>query len=102
LKAYSEASAEDDEARIRAAQRLVIGNNLEDVQDVIYTGKKITAKRNVADAYELAIQHPEDGDPNTAWGLANGLTRLSQLSQYTDERVDLDRAAGAVLALSSN
>jgi hypothetical protein len=63
---------------------------------------KIVGKAQVADAYELATRHEDvDGNPNTAWGFAQGLTRLSQLEQYTDDRVALDLAASKVLALAA-
>ena len=55
----------------------------------------------MSDGYELAIEHETtDGDPRTAWGMANGLTRLSQSLPYADERVALDRAAGKVLEMA--
>jgi hypothetical protein len=102
LKAYAESSAAADEARIKSAKNLSLGNNLEEVQLLIYNNKKITSKKNVAAAYELAtIYEKEDGNPNVAWGLANGLTRLSQQTPFTDERVALDKAAGEVLALAA-
>lgn len=102
LKAYAEASVQAEEDRIKRAKDFVLGRNLEDVQDLLYGTKRLTAKKNIADAYELATMHEDtDGNPNTAWGLAQGLTRLSQRTSYTDERVALDTAAGEVLALAA-
>jgi hypothetical protein len=36
--------------------------------------------------------------PASFWGLANGATRVSQETAYQDERYELDRLAGAILA----
>lgn len=102
LKNYANASAVEDEARIRSAKNLILGRNVEDVQDKVFRELKIVGKSQVSDAYELATRHEDvDGNPNTAWGFAQGLTRLSQLEQYTDDRVALDLAASKVLALAA-
>lgn len=102
VKKFAEASVEEDERKIVRAQSLVLGANLEDVQDLVFGQKRITSKKNVAEAYEITVQNEKsDGNPNTAWGLAQGLTRLSQRSLYTDDRVSLDLAAGRVLALAA-
>ena len=53
------------------------------------------------DAFDLAdINHDLDGDPLTAWGLAQGITRLSQTTPFADERAKLDRAAGKALRIA--
>jgi hypothetical protein len=43
----------------------------------------------------------DDGDWRTAWGFAQKLTRVSQLTPYQDDRDRLDRAAGRLLALAA-
>jgi hypothetical protein len=102
LKAYAEESAAEDIARINAAKAKILGKNLEEVQKLVFGDLRLTTKRNVGDAYELATVHEkEDGNPNTAWGLAQGLTRLSQSEPYADARTELDRAAGSILALAA-
>jgi len=59
------------------------------------------SKEQCENAYVLALRHAEDHntEPNTAWGYAAGLTRLSQ-GAFTDKRVEIDRAAGKVLELA--
>lgn len=54
-------------------------------------------------AYDQAVKHPEDhvgASPASAWGFAQGLTRLSQQQAYTADRVNLDRAAGKVVRMA--
>ena len=59
-------------------------------------------RKHLLRVFELAEEHNDtDGDPYTAWGFANGLTRLSQCTPFADERVQLDRYAGRVLALAA-
>lgn len=54
------------------------------------------------EAYDVAEEHRDtEGAPTTPWGLANGVTRLSQKSRFADRRVNLDRIAGRVLAAYS-
>ena len=42
----------------------------------------------------------QNQDPRTAWGMAQGATRLSQQEINADHRVALDRAAGKVLEVA--
>jgi hypothetical protein len=53
-------------------------------------------------AYETAEQHEADGhgSPSTAWGFAQGLTRLSQGEPNYDRRRAVDAVASKVLALA--
>ena len=52
-------------------------------------------------AYDQAEQHVDtDGSPRSVWGYVNGLTRLSQQTGFTDDRMFLDRAGSMVLALA--
>lgn len=96
-----DASASDEEAKIRAAQRFIIADTKENVLDQLF-GKKALglSRKSIESAYELAEDHHEDGDPRSAWGIAQGLTRLSQQTPYQDERDRLDRAAGKVIQVA--
>jgi len=52
-------------------------------------------------AFDLAeFNYQVEGDPFTAWGMAQGISRLSQSTPYMDERTQLDRAAGKVLRIA--
>lgn len=37
--------------------------------------------------------------PLSVWGIVCGLTRISQQSAFTDERVAIDRAAGKLMSM---
>jgi hypothetical protein len=50
---------------------------------------------------DLAQDYDEiDGDPHTVWGMAQGITRLSQQTPHADVRDRLDRTAGKVLKIA--
>jgi hypothetical protein len=98
---YSQASALEEQSRIQAARKLVLGNTPEAVIDVLFS-KRITTRAFAAVAIKAAQDHVEDhhGNPLSAWGVAQGITRASQTTGYADERHDLDRAAGKVLQMA--
>ncbi len=97
---YAEASASMDEARISQAMSFKIAANMDDVIDAVFQ-KKIISRSNAQAAYQLCDENVAvDGDPRTAWGLSQGITRLSQEQVNADQRVVLDRAAGKVLQIA--
>ena len=96
LKRYAEESTSDIEAKISAARRYELGKTKKEVLDFVF-GRRFMSRKAAGEAYEETVQHSEDGSPRSAWGLAQGLTRISQRSPYADERVGLDRAAARVL-----
>jgi hypothetical protein len=97
---YAEASARDQEEKIKRAQTLRLGDGKEDVIEKLFK-QHITSKKNLEAAYVSTDSlGGEDGDPRTPWGISNGLTRLSQQAAYGDARCELDRAAGRVLRIA--
>ena len=97
LRRYADESASDTEQKIGMAKMLSLGDTKEDVLDALF-GKQVAKRRDLEAAYDLAEENVDtDGDPRTAWGLAQGLTRLSQQSSYADERASMDRAAARVV-----
>jgi hypothetical protein len=97
---YAEASAVKDEVKIRIAKSFKIAANVDDVIDAVFQ-KKIISRSNAQAAFELCKQNADtDGDPRSAWGLSQGITRLSQEQVNADQRVVLDRAAGKVLQMA--
>lgn len=90
-----------DEARIKAAQSYVIGASKDAVLDRLF-GLKIATRDVLGRGFDAADQnHLTDGSPASAWGMAQGLTRISQGEAFATDRAMLDRAAGKVLELSS-
>jgi hypothetical protein len=103
LKAYENSSASMDEARVKAARSFQIKAADKDaLLDKIFSMLKGQVTRTTLQkSYDLATEHElTDGDPYSAWGFAQGMTRFSQTIPYTDERVKVDRAAGRVLAMA--
>ena len=99
LRKYADESAVETEGKILAARNFILkGKTVDDVLDVVFSAK-ILSRKTALQAYESVVPE-EDGDPYTAWGYAQGITRLSQRAQNADVRVELDRAAGKVLELA--
>jgi hypothetical protein len=102
LRRYANESASEDEARIASAKRCVLASTKDELLDRLF-GRKILPRKKLEAAYESAeVEAAEHaaGSPRTAWGFANGITRLSQATAFADERNRLDRAAGKVLEIA--
>ena len=101
VQRYLEASTSEEEGLIRSAKRLKLGATREAVIEV---AGKVTAlpERTLGLAYDN-VRDDVDGDPRTAWGLAQGLTRYPQLATRNqgDRRDQLDRAAGRLVELAA-
>lgn len=95
---YMDAPANEEQQMIVSAQNLKLGDTKEEVLDFLF-GKRFITKKNISAAYDAVVPE-EDGDPNTAWGFTNGLTRYSQTVPFADERTQLDRAGRKVLQLA--
>lgn len=102
LVRYADRSASDDAALIERAKTYELGKTPEEVLDRLFRLRIPALTQGVADrAYKSTEKnYPADGNPRTAWGIVNGITRLSQDSRYADSRVELDKAAGKVLQVA--
>jgi hypothetical protein len=97
LVKYLDSSASDEEARIETTKHFVIGRTKDEVLDKVF-GARIASRKLLEASYE-AIQPDIDGDPNTAWGLAQGVTRVSQQEGFADDRQTIDLVASRILDL---
>jgi len=98
---YANESASDDQARIQAAVTHRLGTTKDGMFDALFGRKTLGLSRTaLARAHAACIEHEPQLDPLSAWGMAQGLTRISQAERYGEDRVALDRAAGKVLALA--
>ena len=94
---YSDEAAAAQEGQIREAQKVRLGKDRDEVIDWLFS-KRLVGKKVAAAAYDTAEKFADThGDPRTAWGLASGLTRLSQDTDFANSRVTLDLAAGNIL-----
>lgn len=97
VREWSDSTVNDEEVMIRRAKSTVIGATKEDVLDAVFGKRNVGLSRKaIASGYD-AVKPEEDGDPNTVWGLVQGLTRYSQETAHADKRTALDRQAGKLL-----
>lgn len=101
LQRYGDSGVEQEEAIIAAAQRHEFGKDKQEVLDVLFGIKNLgLTKKQLDRGFDIAeLNQDTDGAPTTAWGMVQGLTRMSQESGNTDSRVKIDRAAGKLLDL---
>ena len=68
-----------------------------DKQTVVDKGRAAgLTEQQAADAYTAAEQYKSD--PRSVWGYANGITRISQQTEYQNERLELDVLAARLMA----
>lgn len=104
LLEISGASIQPDLEVIGKLRTLSLGSDAKEVMDRVYRLRVDPAITQgvLADAMGSAEKwRDQDGDPYSAWGVINGLTRVSQGAEFADERVTLDRAAGKLMAVLS-
>lgn len=97
IRRYFDTAESFEKARFAEVTKRIAGTK-DDLLDLLF-GKKSTfgLNRKTLEASYDAVVPDEDGDPLTAWGFAQGVTRHAQTVPYADERSELDRAAGKVL-----
>jgi hypothetical protein len=106
LTKYANTSASGDQLKIENAKRLELGINKEEVLDFLFAKRNLgIARKDLESAYAIAETNYElepriNGNPNTVWGMVNGLTQHSQSKDYADERTKLDISAGKILEMA--
>ena len=102
LRKYLDRAASEDELQIAQARRFIIAATPEAVIDKLFSIRTLGVPRKTLElAQARAIENSDAyGDPKSAWGMAQGLTEVSQGASYTSERVNLDRAAGRIVEMS--
>jgi len=104
LERYLVESKSETEGKIVTAKKYTIGAEKDDVIDAVFgfgSIKNLISKKDLMLAYDKTEEFEYlDGEPNTAWGLAQGVTRISQDKLYMEERNKLDRAAGKILQMA--
>lgn len=102
LRKYADASASEDEAKIKRCMAYQLGRDKDEVLDKLFGIRAVALPRRTLDAaYQLAEGHSDwYGDPRSAWGMGNGLTEAARELAFTDERVKVERAAGKVFEMA--
>jgi hypothetical protein len=99
LREYADASDANDRLVLQRAKSLTFGATREEVVDVLF-GKRVASRRLLDQAYTTCEQSEPSLNPRSAWGMVQGLTRLSQEDMaFADARADVDAAAGKVMKL---
>jgi len=102
IRKYLDGAASLDEAKFESTLVRIPGGSKDEVLDTIFAQKKALpagTTRTLLEAGYDAVEPNQDGDPDTVWGLAQGLTRYSQTIPFADDRQFVDRVAGKVLDL---
>jgi hypothetical protein len=100
---YADASAHEEEQRIAAARKRVLGREQKEVlETVLEWDLPAVTRERAMKAWTLAVRNRDtDGPPTTAWGFGQGVTRLAQSFPFTEVRVALERSAGRILMLAT-
>ena len=97
---WSNESATDEIRIIESAKSRIIAATKDEVLDALF-GKRIPGlTRKVLQAGYDCVVPDQDGNPNTVWGIVQGITRHSQSYPHADTRTAIDRAAGKLLTLN--
>jgi hypothetical protein len=102
LKGYAEASAGEDEGKIRRAMAKELAASKEELVDKLFGLKSLGLTRGLL---EKAYEHAEEHEgwylaaPTSAWGMGNGITGVAREIVNADERVRVERAAGKVMEM---
>lgn len=98
LASYSQAGSAEIVATVKAARNTVVGNDRESVTE--WMRKRGFTRSQASAAYEHAEKDMlnQGLNPRTVWGLVQGVTDAAHDVGHTDNRVDLERKAGELLA----
>ncbi len=92
---WTSQSAQRDEALIKALIDREIASTKEGVIDEL---RAIGFSEADANAAYGTCEREENASPRSFWGAVQGATRVSQMTPYQDERYELDKLAGLILA----
>jgi hypothetical protein len=92
---YVRQSGERDEAIIRGLIDNELAHTKEAVVDEL---RKMGATKEQAEQAYVSCEQKESASPRSFWGIAQGITRNSQLASWQDDRFVLDQLAAKVLA----
>ncbi len=97
IRAYADESTGRESDMIAKAQTRTLAVNKDELLDLLFGKRSLGLSRKVLEAGYDAVLPAQDGDPLSAWGIVQGLTRYSQTLGVADKRTDIDRAAGKIL-----
>lgn len=100
LNLYAEQSPKALEDSIRKAKLHELGTSDEEVEDLLFQ-LRILPRKHLRAAIEEATEYEDilGATPWSAWGVSQGITRVSQKEEFADSRVRMDQATEKVLKL---
>jgi hypothetical protein len=100
LGLYAEQGSKKLEASIKKAKAFELGASDEEVEDLIFQ-LRILPRKIVRAAIEEATEYEDvlGATPLSAWGVSQGVTRVSQREEFADSRVRVDQATEKILKL---
>lgn len=98
---WSKKDAESVSRTIRAARKMILGEDAETVVERLVNEKRLyVGKADALAAYRLAEELDADRvDPKSVWGMVTGFTRLSQQEPHQDRRLALDTVGAGLIRL---
>lgn len=102
LRQYAHLTSAADQQRILTAKNTILGASRVETIETLFD--KIKAPRKVLeDAYDAAEAFDGDyANPRSVWGMAQGVTRVSQRTPFADKRMELDRTASRILDITAS
>lgn len=102
LTSYLDASASEEENAIKAARAYSFGGTKDEVLDAIFGMKWCKVPRKTLELGYDEAERTYDvhkAAPGTAWGMVQGLTRVSQDTGFVAERNLIDATAGRMASM---
>lgn len=96
LQRYSEDSADEVVATVRAAKSLTIAKDDKPDSVVEWLAKRGFTRTEATAAHKAA--RAEEGQARSLWDIVQGVTAHARTVEHTDERFDLETRAGKLLA----
>jgi len=100
VNSWVESSASNTEELIQKAKMKELGKKEEDIVDLLFS-KKLLTKGQAKEVVRIAEDFSHiDGNPRSAWGVAQAITRMSQTSPHADARTAKDKTGMKVLRMA--
>jgi len=96
--AWAQESAAGDAAKVQELMGRVLGKGKAEVAGFLQQ-RKVASRALGEQAWDACERFEPELDPRSAWGVIQGLTRVSQAEGFADRRAMVDAAAGRVMEL---
>jgi hypothetical protein len=101
LSEYANSGVRELEANIRKMRSYELGKTADAVEDRVFKARILPRKTIRAALNKAQLFEDIDGSPFSAWGLAQGVTRLAREEVFANKRTGMDTASGHILSLAN-